>query len=97
MASAADDVVAWDQNGCLSPHVIYVEERWAVELPEHFAQLLAVELARREASEPRGKIADRRIGGDCVAPGDLRSAAPRIARKRENLVQPKFDRVDGGV
>jgi len=55
VASAADDVVAWDQNGCLSPHVIYVEERGAVE-SDQFAQRLAVELARREAAEPRGTI-----------------------------------------
>ena len=55
ISAAADDVIAWDQNGCLSPHVIYVEERGAVE-SDQFAQLLAVELAKREASEPRGKI-----------------------------------------
>jgi len=55
VSRAADDVVAWDQNGCLSPHVIYVEERGAVE-SDKFAQLLAVELAQREAGEPRGKI-----------------------------------------
>jgi len=52
---AADDVVAWDQNGCLSPHVFYVEERGVVE-SDKFAELLALELARREAREPRGKI-----------------------------------------
>jgi hypothetical protein len=55
IARAADDVIAWDQNGCLSPHVIYVEERGAVE-PDKFAELLAGELAKRETSEPRGKI-----------------------------------------
>jgi hypothetical protein len=55
VARAADDVIAWDQNGCLSPHVFYVEERGAVE-SDQFAQRLAVELAKREASEPRGKI-----------------------------------------
>jgi hypothetical protein len=55
VASAADDVVAWDQNGCLSPHVIYVEERGAVE-SDKFAELLAVELAKREALEPRAKV-----------------------------------------
>ncbi len=53
--SAADDVIAWDQNGCLSPHVIYVEERGAVESDE-FAKRLAVELAKRETTESRGKI-----------------------------------------
>ena len=55
VSRAADDVIAWDQNGCLSPHVIYVEERGAVE-SDKFAELLAVELAKREAAEPRGKI-----------------------------------------
>jgi hypothetical protein len=56
VSRAADDVVAWDQNGCLSPHVFYVQERGAVE-SDRFAQLLAVELAQREAREPRGEIA----------------------------------------
>jgi hypothetical protein len=55
VSNAADDVIAWDQNGCLSPHVIYVEERGAVE-SDRFAELLAVELAQREAGAPRGKI-----------------------------------------
>jgi hypothetical protein len=55
VARAAADVVAWDQNGCLSPHVLYVEERGAVE-SDKFAALLAAELAKREATEPRGKI-----------------------------------------
>ena len=55
IANAADDVIAWNQNGCLSPHVIYVEERGAIESDE-FAKQLAVELAKRENTEPRGKI-----------------------------------------
>jgi hypothetical protein len=55
VASVADDVIAWDQNGCLSPQVIYVEERGAVE-SDQFASKLAVELARRELAEPRGRI-----------------------------------------
>jgi Acyl-CoA reductase (LuxC) len=55
VSRAADDVIAWDQNGCLSPHVFYVEERGAVE-SDKFAALLAAELAQREAAEPRGKI-----------------------------------------
>ncbi len=52
---AATDVVAWDQQGCLSPHVLYVETGGNVP-PEKFAELLAAELAAREASEPRGNI-----------------------------------------
>jgi len=55
ISNAADDVIAWDQNGCLSPHVIYVEERGAIESDE-FAKRLAIELAKRETTEPRGKI-----------------------------------------
>ncbi len=55
VAAAADDVVAWNQLGCLSPHVIYVQLGGEIA-PEHFAQLLAEELERREASEPRGEL-----------------------------------------
>lgn len=55
VSRVADDVVAWDQNGCLSPHCFYVEERGEVE-SDKFASLLAAELMKREASEPRGKI-----------------------------------------
>ncbi|HEY1716852.1 MAG TPA: acyl-CoA reductase [Verrucomicrobiae bacterium] len=55
VAAAADDVVAWNQLGCLSPHVIYVQLGGEI-LPEHFAQLLAEELERREQIEPRGEL-----------------------------------------
>jgi hypothetical protein len=54
-ARAAADVVAWDQQGCLSPHLFYLEAGGAVS-PELFAEMLAAELAKREASEPRGEI-----------------------------------------
>jgi hypothetical protein len=56
VAAAADDVVAWNQLGCLSPHVIYVQLGGEIA-PEHFAQLLAEELEKREVSEPRGELA----------------------------------------
>jgi hypothetical protein len=55
VAAAADDVVAWNQLGCLSPHVIYIQLGGEVS-PEHFAQLLAEELDRREQTEPRGEL-----------------------------------------
>jgi len=55
VAAAADDVVAWNQLGCLSPHVIYVQVGGEVA-PEHFAQLLAEELEKREQIEPRGEL-----------------------------------------
>lgn len=52
---AAEDVAAWDQQGCLSPHVFYVEERGAVD-PAQFAAMLAEELARQETEFPRGEL-----------------------------------------
>ena len=53
---AAEDIVAWDQSGCLSPHVVYVEANPDIP-PELFAARLADELARLEESHPRGPIA----------------------------------------
>lgn len=55
IARAANDVVAWNQLGCLSPHVIYVESG-GIHAAEHFAELLGEELAQREAAEPRGHL-----------------------------------------
>lgn len=51
----AADVTAWNQLGCLSPHVAYVQEDGAVS-PEGLALAVAEELARREQDEPRGPI-----------------------------------------
>jgi hypothetical protein len=53
--AAASDVVAWNQLGCLSPHVLYVQ-RGGETGPETFAQLLAEEMAQREQTEPRGAV-----------------------------------------
>lgn len=53
---AATDVVAWDQLGCLSPHVIYVEHGGSGAAVEQFAELLAEELERRETAAPRGRL-----------------------------------------
>ena len=52
---AAADVAAWNQMGCLSPHVIYVQNSGVLP-PEKFAELLADALADREATEPRGEL-----------------------------------------
>jgi hypothetical protein len=54
-AAAAADVAAWDQAGCLSPHAFYVEAGGR-NPPERFAEVLAAELARLEASQPRGPL-----------------------------------------
>ncbi len=52
---AAADVTAWNQLGCLSPHVLYVEQGGETN-GEQFAELLAAELAQRELIEPRGVV-----------------------------------------
>jgi hypothetical protein len=57
VAAAAVDVVAWNQLGCLSPHLFYVERGGRVT-NEEFAQMLADQLEQHEASEPRGVIPD---------------------------------------
>ncbi|MCW5551471.1 MAG: hypothetical protein KIS67_04815 [Verrucomicrobiae bacterium] len=51
----ADDVIAWNQLGCLSPHVIYVQTG-AARSAEWLAERLADELARRETAAPRGEL-----------------------------------------
>ncbi len=52
---AARDVAAWDQQGCLSPHLFYVEKDGAVTA-EKFAELLAKELEAHEQHTPRGPL-----------------------------------------
>lgn len=59
---AAADVAAWNQLGCLSPHVIYVEESGSIP-GETFGAMLAVELEALEKSHPRGQIETARAGG----------------------------------
>ncbi len=54
-ADSASDIAAWDQHGPFAPHVIYVQEGGMLSA-EHFAGLLAEELEKREAMEPRGDI-----------------------------------------
>ena len=55
MQRAARDVAAWNQLGCLSPHVIYVEVGGKVS-PEQFAERLSAELEGLEKTEPRGAL-----------------------------------------
>jgi hypothetical protein len=55
VARAAADVTAWNQRGCLSPHVIYVEESGGGG-GEEFANLLAGKLEALEKTHPRGTL-----------------------------------------
>jgi hypothetical protein len=49
------DVIAWNQLGCLSPHVVYVE-RGGHRTGEEFAADLAGRLEAEESTHPRGLI-----------------------------------------
>ncbi len=55
LSDTADALCAWNQLGCLSPHVVYVETGGAL-MPEEFAAALAGELANREQEDPRGPV-----------------------------------------
>ncbi len=55
ISRAADDVIAWNQQGCLSPHVIYIEQFGSLK-PEQFAEMLAEELEARNEGMPRGPV-----------------------------------------
>ena len=52
---AAYDVALYDQQGCLSPQLIYVEEGGTVT-PKEFAALLATGLAHWQTELPRGPV-----------------------------------------
>ena len=53
--NAAQDVASWNQLGCLSPHLIYVEKGGSVS-PEMFSEMLAEALEQIETTQPRGDI-----------------------------------------
>ncbi|MDP9374463.1 MAG: acyl-CoA reductase, partial [Chloroflexota bacterium] len=54
-ARAAYDCAKFDQQGCVSPHLFYVEEGGAVA-PREWAAILAEELARLGGNLPRGRL-----------------------------------------
>lgn len=58
LQDVAMDVAAWNQQGCLSPHVIYVEGGGPLTAT-NFAEQLAAALARVETSLPRGPISPK--------------------------------------
>jgi hypothetical protein len=55
VADAARAVALFDQRGCVSPHVIYVEEGGEIS-PSDFARLLAGAMARVEEDLPVGEL-----------------------------------------
>lgn len=69
-ASAARAVAVFDQQGCVSPHVVYVEEGGATA-PRDFAIALARALHALETELPRGRISP----AEAAAIRQLRGAA----------------------
>lgn len=68
--AAAGEVATFDQQGCVSPHLFYVETGGSVT-PERWARLLADSLRRLEADLPRGALSP----GEASAIRQLRGAA----------------------
>ncbi len=57
----ASDVIAWNQCGCLSPHVAYVQGGGSPG-PDRLADAVAAELARCEREWPRGPLEKAEAG-----------------------------------
>ncbi|MCA1038545.1 acyl-CoA reductase [Bacillus infantis] len=53
----AEDICIYDQQGCLSPQSVYIEEGGTVD-PRRFAQLLSAELARYEKKRRRSALSE---------------------------------------
>lgn len=70
LPAVAEAVATFDQHGCVSPHVVYVERGGEVA-PSVFAGLLAEALGRVEAELPRGRIS----AGEAAAIHQLRAGA----------------------
>jgi hypothetical protein len=59
---AAYDIVRYDQQGCYSPHMLFVEHGGSVT-PERFAHYIAHELAALEKKFPRRALSMAEAGG----------------------------------
>ena len=66
---AAQDVVRWEQQGCYSPHVLYVERGGRIG-PREFAQYLAAELG--EPAAPLSRAARCRCRTALPSPAGAR-------------------------
>ncbi len=87
----ANDVTAWNQLGCLSPHVIYVRDDGVVS-PEGFALELAREMELREKTEPRGGLTIEESAAIAMRRSayQLRSAAGSDVRLERNRGESVF-------
>jgi hypothetical protein len=79
--AAAYDVSVWDQQGCLSPHSIYVEQGGGVSALE-FADALSVEMERFESKYSRGRISTEAAASFAKLRGayEFRASADKTVR-----------------
>ena len=57
---AAYDISLFDQQGCVSPHVVYVEQG-GITAPDEFAERLAEAMAALDREMPRGRLSVEEI------------------------------------
>lgn len=77
---ASNDIAMYDQQACMSPHVIYVEENGEIS-PREFAKLLTKEMDFIELKLPRGKISN----SEMVAIHKLRGIYDFKSLQNENI------------
>lgn len=85
------DIAAYDQRGCLSPHVVFAQEGCVVT-PEAFVAALAVALGNLEHTLPRGTLSEH----DVIAQSQWRGLMAATANLTEG---PSFGvaRMDSDV
>lgn len=93
--AAAMDVVMFDQQGCVSPHTIYVERGGPVA-PGDFARVLAAALDRLSAELPRGFMdpAESSLIHQARAEAEMRGADVLASRHGTEWTVIVEDRVD---
>ncbi|MSU32775.1 MAG: hypothetical protein EXS25_08995 [Pedosphaera sp.] len=91
---AVDDITAWNQSGCLSPHVFYIEDE-GEGAATRFASELAEELHCREVIEPRGEVSLEESTEIVARRGayQLRSIGAVTQLERSQVRTPFFEHV----
>ena len=87
---AAADVTAWNQLGCLSPHVFYMQRGGEIS-PEHFAQLLAEELEHGRHVHELDAMTLRGSDRACVTGADVGAASLRRVAELAHRVDATSD------
>jgi len=73
-APLADEICHFDQQGCVSPQLVYVEEGGRAS-PAQFAEALAAELAEREGRPPRSPVGPKEAAAILRARSEAEMAA----------------------